>query len=162
MGDDYLEILVREIEGGVVSRQLKHMQPGAQAEIDGPFGFFTLGTEQRNGSRLVFVASGTGIAPFHSFLRSYPDIDYRLIHGVRYGNEAYESQAYDPGRYLLCTSRDARGQYHGRVTDYLAQEKSDVKADYYLCGNSNMIHDVFDILKQKGVDTGRIHAEVYF
>ncbi len=46
--------------------------------------------------------------------------------------------------------------------DYLENNQAEPDADYYLCGNSNMIHDVYDILKEKGVDAGRIHAEVYF
>ncbi len=162
MGDDYLEVLVREIEEGIVSRQLKQLQPGAHAEMDGPFGFFTLGSEQRSGGKLVFIASGTGIAPFHSFVRSYPGIDYTLIHGVKYGHEDYGSEAYGAGRYILCTSRDQRGDYRGRVTGCLSEQTVDKNADYYICGNSNMIHDVYDILKGRGVDAGRIHAEVYF
>jgi ferredoxin--NADP+ reductase len=162
MHEDYLEVLVKEIDNGVVSKQLKHLHPGAKTEMDGPFGFFTLGTEQRTGGRLVFIASGTGIAPFHSYIRSYPSLDYRLIHGVKYGDEAYEADNYDPARYILCSSRDNRGQYPGMVTGYLKENPPDPDADYYLCGNSNMIHDVYDILKENGVDGGRIHAEVYF
>jgi ferredoxin--NADP+ reductase/benzoate/toluate 1,2-dioxygenase reductase subunit len=160
--DEYLEVLVKEIDEGIVSRQLKLLQPGAKAEMDGPFGFFTIGTEQRNGSKLVFIASGTGIAPFHSFINSYPSLNYTLIHGVRYGDEAYESETYDPGRYILCTSRDDRGHHRGRITGYLEQNPPGTDADYYLCGNSNMIHDVYDILKDQGVEAGKIHAEVYF
>jgi ferredoxin--NADP+ reductase/benzoate/toluate 1,2-dioxygenase reductase subunit len=162
INDDYLEVLVREIDGGIVSRQLKNLRPGARAEMDGPFGFFTLGLEQQSGRRLVFVASGTGIAPFHSFIKSHPSIKYTLIHGVRFRDEAYDAAAFEKDRYVLCTSRDDRGDHHGRVSDYLAGIQEDPDADYYLCGNSNMIHDVYDILKGKGVETGRIHAEVYF
>ena len=160
--EDYLEVLVKEIDGGIVSKQLKQLQPGAKAEMDGPFGFFTLGMDQRSGSKLVFIASGTGIAPFHSYVNSYPSLDYTIIHGVKYGDEAYEADAYDPEHYILCTSRDNRGHFHGRITDYIENNPPDKNADYYLCGNSNMIHDVYDILKEQGMDAGRIHAEVYF
>ena len=160
--EDYIEVLIKEIDEGVVSRQLKQLNPGSKAEMDGPFGFFTLGTEQKAGQKLVFIASGTGIAPFHSFINSYNDLDYRIIHGVRHSNEAYESEVYDPERYTLCASRDDKGNYRGRVTEYLKEHPADPDADYYLCGNSNMIHDVYDILKAQGVDAGKIHAEVYF
>jgi ferredoxin--NADP+ reductase len=162
MQADYLEILVKEIEGGIVSKQLKHLQPGAKAELDGPFGFFTLGMDQREDHKLVFIASGTGIAPFHSYVRSYPSLDYMLIHGVRYGDEAYDSGVYRDDRYILCTSRDKHGHYHGRITGYLENHSPDKTADYYLCGNSNLIHDVYGILKEYGIDAGNIHAEVYF
>ena len=160
--DDYLEILIKEISEGVVSKQLKHLQPGSHAEMDGPFGYFTLDARARSGKRLVFIASGTGIAPFHSFVRSYPELDFLLVHGVKYGDEAYDQETYDPDRYILCTSRDNRGHHRGRVTDYLLAQPLETRADYYLCGNSQMIHDVYDILKELELDADRIHAEVYF
>jgi len=161
-GADYLEILVKEIDGGVVSKQLKQLQPGAKTEMNGPFGFFTPGMNQLSGHKLICIASGTGIAPFHSYVQSYPSMDYTLIHGVRNGEEAYDSDAYAPERYILCSSRDNLGHYRGRVTDYLQNNPLKTAADYYLCGNANMIHDVYDILREQDVDTGRIHAEVYF
>jgi ferredoxin--NADP+ reductase/benzoate/toluate 1,2-dioxygenase reductase subunit len=162
MQEDYLEVLVKEINDGVVSKQLKQLRPGARAEMDGPFGFFTPGMDQRSGQELVFIASGTGIAPFHSFIKSYPSINYNLIHGVKFGDEAYDSDAYEDNRYILCTSRDNKGNYSGRVSDYLARAALNPDADYFLCGNSNMIHDAYDILKLNSVDAGRINAEVYF
>ena len=158
----YLEVLVKEIDGGVVSRQLKQLRPGAKTEMNGPFGFFTLGMDQHSGKKLVFIASGTGIAPFHSFVKSYPSMNYVIIHGVKNGDEAYDSDAYSPGRYTLCSSRDGQGDFQGRVTDYLQNNPFETDADYYLCGNSNMIHDVYDILREGDVDAGRIYAEVYF
>ena len=160
--ENYLEVLVKEVDGGLVSKQLKHLQPGAKVAMDGPFGFFTLGTEQRAGRKLVFIASGTGIAPFHSFINSYPNLNYQLIHGVRFGDEAYDAEKYDKDRYTLCTTRDNRGHFNGRITDYLGVNPPDRNADYYLCGNSNMIHEVYDILQEHDVEAGKIHAEVYF
>jgi ferredoxin--NADP+ reductase len=160
--EEYIEVLVKEIDEGVVSKQLKQLQPGAHAEMDGPFGFFTLDEAGRSGKELVFIASGTGIAPFHSFVKSYVGLKYKLVHGVKYGDEAYECEAYNPGNYILCTSRDNRGDYHGRVTDFLLSQPARTGADYYLCGNSQMIHEVYDILKDQQIDAVRIHAEVYF
>lgn len=140
--------------------------------MDGPFGFFTLKEENKNDVNPVFIASGTGIAPFHSFVRSNAGLDYTLIHGVRLADEAYDREVYKGkvnGRsskpqppHLLCTSGDQSGDFHGRVTEYLANNPQGPERDYYLCGNSNMIHEVYDILREQGVETGRIHAEVYF
>jgi ferredoxin--NADP+ reductase/benzoate/toluate 1,2-dioxygenase reductase subunit len=160
--EEYIEVLVKEIDEGIVSKQLKQLQPGAHVEMDGPFGFFTLDEESRTGKELIFIASGTGIAPFHSYIKSYAGLNYKLVHGVKYGDEAYEFEVYNPERYILCTSRDNRGDYQGRVTDFLMTQPVKTEADYYLCGNSQMIHDVYDILKDLEIDSDRIHAEVYF
>ena len=117
--DDYLEILVREVPEGNVSLQLKQCKPGQLLQVNGPFGSFGLEKFDMFSRKLVFIASGTGISPFHSFVRSYPGIDYTLIHGVRYNNEAYERNDYDPRRYILCTSKESKGGHKGRVTRFL-------------------------------------------
>ena len=93
--DDYLEILVREVLDGKVSLQLKQCKPGQLLQVNGPFGSFGLEPFDMFSRKLVFIASGTGISPFHSFVKSYPGINYILIHGVRYKNEAYERNDYD-------------------------------------------------------------------
>jgi ferredoxin-NADP reductase len=160
--DEYFEILVKEVKEGDVSKRLKLLKPGAELEMSGPLGFFTLDPESLSAKKHVFVATGTGIAPFRSFVRSYPGIDYNILHGVRYGNEAYDHDAYDARRIKLCTTGDKSGDFTGRVTDYLRQNKMDTNAEYYLCGNVNMIHEAFDILKEKGVPADQMHAEVYF
>ena len=81
--DDFLEILVKEVEDGLVSKKLKKLQPGDHIEVDGPFGFFTIADDDRAAKKFVFIASGSGIAPFHCFAGSYPGLDYKLLHGVR-------------------------------------------------------------------------------
>ena len=67
--DDYLEILVREVLQGIVSLKLKLCKPGQLLQVNGPFGSFGLETFDMLSRKLVFIASGTGIAPFHSFVR---------------------------------------------------------------------------------------------
>jgi ferredoxin--NADP+ reductase/benzoate/toluate 1,2-dioxygenase reductase subunit len=160
-GDDYLEILVKEVEGGYVSTRLSALKPGDGVAVDGPFGFFTIDEDWRD-HRYIFVATGTGISPFHDFVRSYPGIDYTLLHGIRSSAERYEVDTYDGDRYLSCISRSDDGDYRGRVTDYLRNEPVDPSARYYLCGNCDMIYEVFDILQDTGVPHNQIFAEVYF
>jgi ferredoxin--NADP+ reductase/benzoate/toluate 1,2-dioxygenase reductase subunit len=160
--DDYFEVLIKEVLEGDVSRRLKKLKPGTQLQMDGPLGFFTLRPEEIDTARYMFIASGTGIAPFRSYVRSYPHLDYTLLHGVRYSNEAYEREQYHPDRYMLCTTGDTSGNFNGRVTDYLRQTTIDTATQYYLCGNVKMIHEAFEILAQKGVPTENMHAEVYF
>jgi ferredoxin--NADP+ reductase/benzoate/toluate 1,2-dioxygenase reductase subunit len=160
--DDYFEVLVKEVLEGDVSKRLKKLKPGSQLQMDGPLGFFTIEPSDIESKKFVFLATGSGIAPFRSFVRSYPNLDYTLLHGVRYAGEAYDRQDYDPGRYLLCTTADQSGDFHGRITDYLRQHPIDTQAHYYLCGNVKMIHEAFDILKDKNVAQENMHAEVYF
>lgn len=160
--DESLEILALGVPPGSFSEQLHKLTVGAELEIEGPFGYFIIPEEDRMNKKYVFIASGTGISPFHSFVRSYPGLDYILLHGVRYSEETYERDHFDPYRYLAFTTGDGKGDRHGRVTQYLMKHPPVPGADYYFCGNSNMIHDAMEILSVKGVDSERFHAEVYF
>jgi ferredoxin--NADP+ reductase/benzoate/toluate 1,2-dioxygenase reductase subunit len=160
--DDYLEILVREVPDGIVSLQLKECKPGQLLNVNGPFGAFKLEEYEMYSRKLIFIASGTGISPFHSFVRSYPGIDYTLIHGVRYVNEAYDRNDYDPSRYILCTSQESYKGMKGRVTSFLPNFNVTSGMLFYLCGNSSMIHDVSHILINKGIPAENILSEVYF
>lgn len=162
--DKYLEILVKEIDKGNVSKKLKQLQKTDYVTVDDARGYFCIDEQWKKGQQMIFIATGTGIAPFRSFVCSYPKLAYRLIHGVRYRNEAYHAENYDKSRYVLCTSQaDATNSFHGRVTDYLKSGDVDTKAFYFLCGNSLMIDEVYDMLEKKGVVPHmQIRSEIYF
>lgn len=160
--EDFLEILVKEVKGGVVSQALRRAKPGEEVSLEGPFGFFVIEPEQRRSGKFLFIASGTGISPFHSFIKSYPDLDYRLLHGVRSAGELYDREVFDPKRFVSCVSREETGDFHGRVTDYLRANPADPESLCYLCGNCDMIYEAFDILRGQGVSADHLFAEVYF
>lgn len=160
--DNHLEILVKEVKEGYFSPKLSHLKPGDLVEVHGPFGKFYIDEKLIPDHKFVFIASGTGIAPFRSMVRTHPEIDYTLIHGVRHSHEAYDRHEYAPERHILCTTADKEGDYHGRLTGYLSETSFAPNTHFYLCGNSNMIFDALEILKEKGFDRDHIHCEVYF
>lgn len=157
---DHVEVLVRRVEDGLVSRQLCDLQPGELASVGGPYGHFKL-VETLRGKPLLFIATGSGISPYHSFAQSYPDLDYRLIHGTAKVEEAYESASYG-NHYVHCVSREDGGDFKGRVTDYLRTLDVPPETNAFLCGNCDMIYEAFDLLQEKGLPTSQIHTEVYF
>ena len=159
--DSSLEVLIKEVDTGSVSKQLKKLIPGELLEVDGPFGYFTV-NEKSMDKKHLFIGTGTGISPFRSITGSYPDLNYKILHGVRYSGEAYERQHYGPDRYVLCTSRDETGDYPGRVISYLKQMLLDSDTLVYLCGNCDMIYDVYDYLTSQGFASSNIKTEVYF
>lgn len=157
---DYVEVLVRRVEDGLVSKQLVDLEPGEVVSIGGPYGHFKL-TENIRPNPLLFIATGTGISPFHSFVDSHPGLDYRLLHGTALGSEAYEADFYGD-RYYQCVSREEAGDFKGRVTDYLRTLDIVQETNAFLCGNCDMIYEAFDLLQEKGLATAQIHTEVYF
>lgn len=160
--DPDLRFLIRTVDGGQVSTRLRELRAGDCVEVDGAYGLFTIANPADTSRRYVFVATGTGIAPFHCFVKSYPGIDYRIIHGTALRNEDYNRGDYPPDRYVHCASQEAGGDFHGRVTDYLKAHPQPTDALYYLCGNRNMINDVYDILREQGVSGSNIVTEVFF
>lgn len=131
-------------------------------EIEGPRGFFILDEKVKAGYPVLFIASGTGISPFHSFVTSFKYLNYKLLHGVHFADEAYGKDAFDPQRYCLCTSREENAGYFGRVSYYLKEHPVSSDTVCYLCGNSNMIEDVTNILENYGVSAENIRTEVFF
>lgn len=160
--DEYLDFLIREIPAGEFSRYLRHLKPGSELDVEGPKGYFILNEKTKQGHPTMFIASGTGISPFHSYVKSYPQLDYKVLHGVHFADEAYGRDAFDPSRFVLCTSRQDAGDYFGRVTYYLKENAVDKDTICYLCGNSEMIEEVTTILEKYGLPPEHIRTEVFF
>jgi ferredoxin--NADP+ reductase len=160
--DDRLEILVKEVVDGYFTPVLKRVQVGDFLKIDGPHGRFSLDTDNILHHKHIFIATGTGIAPFHSIVKSNPKIDFQIIHGVRTSNEAYQRDHYSNGEYVLCTTSDQSGDYKGRLTGYLQNATFPHNTLFYLCGNGAMVYEAKQILKRKGFSINSLFSEVYF
>jgi ferredoxin/flavodoxin---NADP+ reductase len=162
LNDPFFEILVKEVIDGTVTPKLSLLNPGDELEINGPMGHFTLNETRRNNHPVVFIATGTGIAPFKSMVSSYPSFDYRIIHGVRNARDAYQHEYYPKEKYIMCTSGESTTGFYGRVTDFISNQYFDPDTLFYMCGNSQMIFDTMEILRQKGANPKHLIAEVYF
>ena len=160
--DETLDFLIKEIDDGIVSVKLHHLRPGDKVLTEGPWGHFRVRPSDVEAKKFLFVASGTGISPFHSFIKSHPNLDYKLIHGVRNGSDRYEMEEYPKERYVACTSRDKSGDFYGRVTDYLKANPVEQGTLCYLCGNNQMIEDAIAILQLQGIKDSDIYTEIFF
>jgi len=161
--DPHLEVLIRRVPGGRVSPQLATLQAGDQVEVDAPSGRFGL-AEVQAGEKVLLLATGTGIAPFRSFLRTRPDLDYTLVHGVRDGADDFGAEFAAPDRRVLCVSgpRVPAGAWAGRLTSWLDQADLKVYDRAYLCGNARMILEAFPRLADAGLPEECLHTETYF
>ena len=162
--EEFLEILVKEIPDGSVSPALRRCRPGDSVEVEGPHGAFTLVEGARETPRFLFCATGTGVSPFRCFAQSRPGLDYLVLHGVRSREDFTETGVFDSRKYVPCVSRGPAGEgaYPGRLTSWLRAAPIDPSTYCYLCGNSDMIYEVYGILRDEGVSREQIFAEVYF
>ena len=86
--EPFIELLIKEVEGGAVSKPLHDVRIGDELEVEGPLGEFTIPWRHIN-QQFLLIATGTGIAPFHSYVQNYPDLDYQILHGVKYPEQLY-------------------------------------------------------------------------
>ena len=160
--DPFLEFLIKEVKGGAVSPSLRKVQEGEEVELHGPHGAFSLDPGLIRTASFLFVGTGTGIAPFHSFIQSFPELEYQLVAGVRNIAEQFDLADYNSSRLTWCVSREPGNGFNGRVTTYLEEAQFDPKSICYLCGNQRMIHDVYDLLRKKGISGDKIFTEAFF
>jgi ferredoxin--NADP+ reductase len=155
-------ILYNVIDEGYLTPRLADLEAGDIIWITGPRGEFTSDDEPA-----VWIATGTGIAPFYSMLRSGRAANKILIHGNRYLEQFHFCDfflALLGDRYIrCCTAEEGEGVYHGRVTSFLADHPlPDPGFKYYLCGSAEMVVETRDILIEKGIPFQKIISEIYF
>jgi len=149
-------------EAGFLTPKLAELNPGDELLVSEPFGKFVSSDKDE-----WWIATGTGVAPFVSRLKSDTKMPLRFIQGARYVNQFYFQEYINDSllnRYLrFCTKEDGEGVIRGRLTKWLS-EQNDLPKDikYYLCGNPEMVVEVRDIILDKGVDFENIMAEIYF
>ena len=160
--EPYFDVLIRDIPDGTVSPALHRCEAGEELECAGPYGSFVLEKPDDLSRHYLFVGTGTGIAPFHSFVRTHPQINCRILHGIRQLDERYDMGDYARDRYVACVSGEDGGDFCGRVTDYLKQYRVDPKTHCYLSGNGRMLSEAYDIIRSQGVSSNQLHVEAFF
>jgi ferredoxin-NADP reductase len=160
-----LRFVIRCMPGGVVSQWLAALKPEDDVEISPPFGWFRPGQSDEPGEPSVFFATGTGVAPFLSALRSHPELKPKMmLYGVRRREDAIALdylEARTPLK-LSVSGEDAADHHHGRISDRLNQIPMQENTHYYLCGLDAMIDEISEWLEQRDVHFTNIHREVFF
>ena len=176
--DEY-EFFIRLVEGGAFTTLLWKRSVGDPINIKGPKGKFLL---QDDGRRCLFVASGTGLAPFMSMIDTLRDRgqtrEIHLLHGASYEHdlawreELSGLEAGDfPLRYVATISRPEQSPgwtgCTGRVEAIIepqldAQGLEPANTTIYLCGNPEMITAVDEIATGRGFAPEQIRKELYW
>ena len=170
------ELCLNRVLEGIVSPYLFALKPGDEVEMGEPLGYFTL---RHPGRRALFIATGTGIAPFRSMLLDHlPKTNPRitLLFGVRYERgllyrdelENLQRQ-HDSFRFLPTITRpgDTWNGLTGRVQAHIDEALAALgfedqnTVDVYICGLKEMVDDVRRELKSRGFDRKQIIYEKY-
>lgn len=177
--DPVLEFYGVIVPDGPLSPRLARLAKGDALFIaDNPSGFLVL-SEVPPAEDLWLVATGTGIAPFLSILRTEaPWQRYRrvvLVHGTRYQAELVyrdmieEVKRNFPGRfsYVRLVSREnspiaLQGRIPAAIRDGRLEAAgtpiSPERSQFMLCGNPAMLKDVAAALAERGLRKHRRRA----
>ena len=165
------ELCLNLAPDGLFSHHLFRMKPGDTVEMRPPLGMFVLRQPPRDS---LFVATGTGIAPFRSMLKAHLSASspqFTLVFGVRheshliYRDEFEELARQYPNFRFWPTLSRAQPSWTGR-TGHVQQHLEEALAgrrdvDVYLCGLKLMVDDVRSRLKAAGFDRKQIFYEKY-
>ena len=131
--------------------------PGDDVDLELPFGHWLVTpdrgtTDAEAPHRRIFIATGTGIAPFLAAFEPGRRDDDILIVGYSRTEDDLTGRAGTPlPRLIRCVSREAApGTFHGRITDYLNAVGIDPRATYYVCGSARIVRAISRIIQAGG------------
>lgn len=185
-----VELLYNTVTDGQLSNALAALEAGDKIEISQPAsGFFVL-DEIPDSRHLWMIATGTGIGPYFSILKT--EVVWQrfdkivLVHGVAVKDElvfpelieSWQQEYSNKFHFISCVSREQNpAGLQGRVSVSLEngnlEERTGLKiskesSHVMLCGNHHMIDDMKTLLAERGMKKnlrnkpGHITTEQYF
>ncbi len=183
------EFYISQVKSGQLTPRLFNLSLGRRIWVDTKIiGIFTL-NQTPKGKNIVMVATGTGLAPYISFLRSHitehRDIKMAVLHGAGYPwdlgyyselifiDSIFSNFYYFP---TLLKANDSwtglRGYIQEHFENKLFEKVAGIPVDpnkthFYLCGNPKMVQSVSEYLskynysKHTSKKPGSLHIEEY-
>jgi CDP-4-dehydro-6-deoxyglucose reductase len=172
-----VELQVRRVDGGQLSAYwFEQAKPNDLLRFNGPRGTFFL--RPVAGLDVIFLATGTGIAPILSMLRQLaatPPADQPRSVTLYWGGRHREDHYLDPlpvlpgMRYVPVMSRGdvawsgARGHVQDALVHDVAHGQAPALADavVYACGSEAMIHGARRLLADAGLPARRFFFDAF-
>jgi ferredoxin-NADP reductase len=170
-----IKLIVKKVENGPGTTMLWNLNVGDTVKMMGPLGVFVLKEEFMDGP-LMFIATGTGIAPFRSMALHLKHIGFThpitIVAGYRYAqNELCSELKALSDNTFTCNYHVAISRPHEsnptleasarRVTDLELLRLAKNHKQIFLCGLYDMIKDVGSELSKLRIERTRIHFERY-
>ncbi len=170
MQNDRLELTVKNL--GDFTSQVKDIQPGTRAYLDGPYGIFSI--DNYPAESYVFIAGGVGITPVMSMLRTLADRRDRRPVILFYGSKTWEDATFQEEIdilkermnltivYVLEEPMDGWEGATGFITaeliaEHLPENRTEIY--YFMCGPEPMMQAIGSALDRLGIMPDRIILE---
>lgn len=168
-GENRISFVIKKIPGGLMSNWLEQAEAGTELKMIGPLGSFYLRDAQRP---LLFLAGGTGLAPFLSMLEVLArensqqrihliygvtrDLDLVLVDQIEAFTDRLANFTYD----TVVAEEASNHQRKGWVTQHMPPEGLHDR-DVYLCGPPPMVDAVRRYFDEKGVTPKSFYYEKF-
>ena len=171
----HVAFCLNRVQHGFMSNYLCNLDEGAKIVFQGPFGDFILRPPLRD---TMFIATGTGIAPFRSMLpwllaesTRHQGHQFWLLFGARHEQDIYYREEFERlaaehnNFHFLPTLSRGEAEWkglRGYVQEHLPEivgTRTDMHA--YICGLNKMIKANRELLKSLGWDRTSIRYEKY-
>lgn len=175
-GDDpRFALCLNRVQDGFMSNFLCDMKEGGKIHCQGPFGDFILRPPLHD---TIFIATGTGIAPFRSMLHWLLADESRhqgkqlwLLFGSRYEKDIYYHEEFmslaseHPNFHYLPTLSRGSAEWKG-LRGYVQEHVPSIAIGLtdghaYICGLDKMVKANRELLKSLGWDRKSIRYEKY-
>ncbi|WP_116366044.1 1,2-phenylacetyl-CoA epoxidase subunit PaaE [Parahaliea mediterranea] len=182
VNDRQLQVAVKRVDGGVFSNFINDsLQAGDSIDVMPPQGSFFVPLDPAAGRKYLFIASGSGITPVVSNIKSILEVEPEASVTLLYGNQRTntimfrETLSFLKNRYLTrfqwinILSREDQGAdiLNGRLNNRKGAELNrqlislDSFDHYFICGPESMISEVSRGLRGVGVAESNIHYELF-
>ncbi len=166
-----LQLSIKLVDTGKATPHLWQKQIGDEVSVKGPFGLFRCSSANKD--KLVFIGTGTGIAPLRSMIFEQLELGTQkeliLVFGARHENELLFKdemedleEKYPNFKYIKVLSKadDTWLGRRGHVQDNF-DIIDPINSQFYLCGLPAMISEVETKLNEMGVQKEQIHKEKF-
>lgn len=170
-----IETIIRLVPKGICTTWIfKHLQIGQDVIFNGPHGEFTLSDTQKE---MVWIAGGSGMAPFWSMIRhmkanniarkttyffgAVQKRDLFLTDQLRQLESELDWFTYVPALSSPADSDNWDGQT-GLITEVVGRcVPNQAQVEVYLCGSPGMIDAAIKVIKRKGITNENIFYDKF-
>jgi CDP-4-dehydro-6-deoxyglucose reductase len=170
--DGKLELQIREVEQGMLSQYwFARAKTNDLLRLEGPLGTFSL--RDKDARNIVFLATGTGIAPVKAMLEHLlgnPSLTAGKKVFIYWGGRTLSDIYWNPqlqgldATFIPVLSR-ADAQWTGRtgyVQSALIKDAIDLtQSVVYACGSEDMIHSARDALTTSGLPVKNFYSDAF-
>jgi len=181
--DNQWKVAVKTIRGGVFSNYaFNELKKGDELQVMPPHGEFYVEIDKNNSNNYIAFASGSGITPMLSIIKTHLLLEPKSTFKLFYLNRMVKSIIFKEELEQL------KNQFFGRfqVFYFLTKEKRDIPFlngrfdkeklavltktfidipdtnHAFICGPQDMIFLIRDELQAAGLDKDKIHYELFF